>query len=70
MNTKELSVEEGIAIQDRHLEGWKTILKEEVYEALEEYAKRTNHEARTGYDIRRGNVLDNYIGNYMLGHRF
>jgi hypothetical protein len=67
---KELSVEEGIEVQNRQLGEWKSILKDEVYEALEEYAKRTNHEAKTGYDIRRGVSLDNYIGNYMLGHRF
>ena len=67
---KEFTVEEGIEYQNNQLKGWKSILKDEVYEALEEYAKRTNHEAKTGYDIRRGVDLDNYIGNYMFGHRF
>ena len=65
----ELTIEEGIKIQSKHLEEWKTILIPEVYEALSEYATRDNHQAKSGYDICRGSRLDNYIGNYMLGHR-
>lgn len=60
----ELSVEQGIEIQTFHLEKWKTVLKEEVFQDLKTWATSTNNEAKTGYDIRRGNDLDNYIGNY------
>ena len=70
MERKEFTVEDGIEIQRDHLSRWKSVLLPEVYEALEEYALRTNHEANSGYDIRRGTNLDNYIGNYMLGYRF
>ncbi len=66
----EFTIEEGINIQTEHLRLWKAVLKFEVYEALEEYAKRNNNEAKTGYDICRGTSLDCYINNYMLGHRF
>jgi hypothetical protein len=65
----EFTVEEGLKIQAEHLTQWKTILIPEVYEALEEYTKRNNDKAQTGYDVRRGCDLDFYINNYMLGHR-
>jgi hypothetical protein len=61
---QELSIEEGIQIQNEHLQEWKIILKENVYEELVKWATSTNGEAKTGYDIRRGSKLDNWIGNY------
>jgi hypothetical protein len=61
----ELSVESGIEIQATHLEKWEQVLKSEVFEDLKAWATSTNNEAKTGYDIRRGNTLDNYIGNYQ-----
>jgi len=64
------TVADGIKYQAEQLARWKTVLIPEVYAALEEYATRNNHEAKSGYDVRRGVDLDNYIGNYMLGHRF
>jgi hypothetical protein len=70
MRNNTFTVEEGINIQTEHLRLWKAVLKLEVYEALEEYAKRKNNEAKTGYDVCRGSDLDFYINNYMLGHRF
>jgi hypothetical protein len=63
------TVEEGIEVQAMQLIMWKGVLQEEVYRALEEFAKRENHLAKTGMDIRRGVDLDSYIFNYMLGHR-
>jgi hypothetical protein len=70
MRNNTFTVEEGLKIQAEHLRLWKAVLKLEVYEALEEYAKRKNNEAKTGYDVCRGSDLDFYINNYMLGHRF
>jgi hypothetical protein len=63
------TVEEGIEIQSIQLIMWKGILQEEVYRALEEFAKRENHLAKTGTDVRRGVDLDNYIFSYMLGNK-
>lgn len=60
----EFTVEQGIAVQREHLAEWKTILKSKVYKALEQYATENNDEARDGYDIRRGNTLDNFVSNY------
>jgi hypothetical protein len=66
---KQFEVQQGLDIQAKQLAQWKSILKDEVYEALYEYATRNHSEAKTGWDIRRGTSLDNYIGNYMLGNR-
>ena len=69
MEEKAFTIELGLEIQAKQLAEWKSILLPEVYEALYEYATRKNHEAKLGYDVRRGTDLDNYIGNYMLGWR-
>ena len=69
MKEKQFTIEQGLEVQAKQLAEWKSILINEVYEALYEYATRKNHEAKTGWDIRRGTDLDNYIGNYMLGWR-
>jgi hypothetical protein len=61
---EDLSIEKGIEIQTSQLEKWGTLLKEEVYNDLKTWATSTNNEAKTGYNIKRGNDLDNYIGNY------
>jgi hypothetical protein len=70
MEKKEFTIEEGIKYQTEQLAQWKTVLIPEVYAALEEYTMRNNHEAKSGYGIRRGVDLSSYISNYMLGHRF
>jgi hypothetical protein len=66
----EFTVQQGLEIQARQLQEWESVLKPEVYKALHEYATRENGEAESGSDVKRGVDLSNYIGNYMLGHRF
>ena len=61
-----MTVEKGIQIQQEHLQQWKTLLKPEVYDKLEKWATLTNNEARTGYEIRRGTDLSNYVQNLSL----
>ncbi len=61
---KTFSVEEGIIVQTRQLEGWKKLLKPKVYLALREYAIRYNDTARDGYGIRRGSDLTTFLMNY------
>jgi hypothetical protein len=63
---QELSVAKGIQIQQQHLSEWKTVLKEEVYNKLVEWATSTNGEANTGYDIRRGSNLSGWVQNYSI----
>lgn len=61
-----MTVEQGIKIQQEHLQQWETVLKPEVYDKLEKWATSTNNEARTGYEIRRGTDLSSYIQNIAL----
>jgi hypothetical protein len=61
-----MTVEGGIQIQQEHLQQWKTVLKPEVYDKLEKWATLTNNKARTGYEIRRGTDLSNYVQNLSL----
>ena len=61
-----MTVEQGIKIQQEHLQQWGTVLKQEVYDKLEKWALLTNNEARTGYEIRRGTDLSNYVQNLSL----
>jgi hypothetical protein len=61
-----MTVEKGIQIQQEHLQQWGTVLKQEVYDKLEKWATLTNNEARTGYEIRRGTDLGNYVENLSL----
>jgi hypothetical protein len=58
------TVELGIEVQTRQLKQWKKLLKKSVFEDLKIWATSTNSEAIDGTYIRRGNDLDNYIGNY------
>ena len=69
MEENEFTLQHGLEIQAEQLANWKSILIDEVYEALYEYATRLNHLAETGYDVRRGTDLSTYIANYMLGWR-
>ena len=60
------TVEQGIKVQQAHLNEWKTILTPEAYAALEEYATRDNDEAVDGYNICRGEALRNFLQQYAI----
>lgn len=66
---KEFSIENGIEYQNSDLDDWKTILTPTAYNELEMYAKETNDIAKTGYEIRRGSDLTNFIANLKLRQR-
>jgi hypothetical protein len=61
---KEFSVERGIEVQTRQLEGWKKLLKPKVYQALRDYATSKNDTAKDGYDILRGTDLTTFLSDY------
>ena len=69
MYQETFTVQSGIEIQTLQLEGWKGVLKPEVFEALREYAIRTNDMARSGYDVCRGSALVNFVNSYKSGIR-
>jgi hypothetical protein len=64
--TNTFTIEQGLQVQRRHLYDWKTVLKDNVYEKLVEWATSTNGEAKTGYDIRRGSSLSGWVQNYSI----
>ena len=64
--TLDFTVEQGIKVQQTHLNEWKTILTPEAYVALEEYATRDNDKAVDGLDICRGEALRNFIQQYAI----
>ena len=64
MKTQDFTVEMAIEIQKEHLAKWKRLLKSRVYLDLEKWATENNHLAVTGYEIKRGTDLDNFIHNY------
>ena len=57
--------ENGIEIQENHLSKWQSLLKKEVYVALSIYAKKDNHLAMDGFEIKRGNDLSDFVENYL-----
>lgn len=61
----DLSVEEGIAIQTKHLSKWKQLLKPKVYKWLEERTKKDNHLAKNSFQIKRGSDLSCDVSNYL-----
>lgn len=58
------SVEQGIKVQEEALKQWEVVLKPSVLAKLTEFARATNSKAKTGYEIRRGSDLSNFIANY------
>jgi hypothetical protein len=61
-----MTIEKGIQIQQQHLSEWKRVLKEDVYEKLALWTMETNLEANTGYEIRRGSDLSDWVQNYSI----
>ena len=64
MNVCNFTTAEGIAIQTVQLNKWKKVLKPEVFEKLKAFAVKNNDNARNGFDITRGDDLNNFIVNY------
>jgi len=64
--TIEFTVEQGIKVQQAHLNEWKTILTPDAYAALEEYATRDNDKASNGQDICRGAALSSFVQQYAI----
>lgn len=60
-----LTVQQGINIQVEHLKDWEKVLKPEIYLQLEKWAKSKNVEAKTGYEILRGNILGTFVYTLM-----
>ena len=58
------TLEQGKSVQERNLIEWKTVLTSEAYNILVKYCEKHNETAQDGWDIKRGNDLTIFIGNY------
>ena len=60
------TIEQGIEIQQKHLEFWKKILKPEEYDKLENHVKEVNTwPMNSGLDVFRGSSIDVWIKNNL-----
>lgn len=59
------SIASGICIQQQRLAEWSRVLTAEAFAYLFREATKDNHKARDGYDICRGDSLQQIINNFM-----
>lgn len=76
MQIGRLTWEQGMEIQREHLNEWKQVLTAEAYEALVDEAVKENitrldycermeiDDHRRGFEVWRGTMMDQFIGNY------
>lgn len=58
--------EEGIAIQARQLEGFKSVMLAAAYDKLEQLVTVSNKDAYDGFDIVRGTDIDMLLHNEVI----
>ena len=63
---KDFTIEQGLQVQTRQLNEWKSLLKSKVFEKLKKEVTKDNHLAKDGFDIVRGNSIDNILFNKVL----
>ena len=63
---KDFTIEQGLQVQTIQLNEWKSLLKSKVFEKLKKEVTKDNHLAKDGFDIVRGNSIDNILINKVL----
>jgi hypothetical protein len=58
--------ENGISIQTQHLNEWKSVLSAIAYEKLFNLVTKSNKKAYDGFDIVRGNEIDEILRNKII----
>lgn len=61
------TMEDALAIQEKHLKEWEKILTPEAFEELKEEATKNNHEIENPFCIPRGNDLDHILHRMRIG---
>ena len=66
MNRKEFTVAKGLEYQAKDLKFWESILNPAVFMKLHSavISANTNLSYKTGYDVVRGQILQNWVLNY------
>lgn len=65
---KELNftLEQGLEVQRKQLDEFKSVLTVGAFAALEREATKDNHKATDGFDVVRGNQLDEALHNVVM----
>lgn len=63
---KDFTKEEAIEIQKEQLKKWKSILKPIPFLTLKIWCWNNNKKAKSGYDVKRGTDIDNFLHNLMI----
>ena len=63
---EDFTIEQGLQVQTIQLNEWKSLLKSKVFEKLKKEVTKDNHLAKDGFDIVRGNSIDNILINKVL----
>ena len=63
---EDFTIEQGLQVQTIQLNKWKSLLKSKVFEKLKKEVTKDNHLAKDGFDIVRGNSIDNILINKVL----
>ena len=63
---EDFTIEQGLQVQTIQLNEWKSLLKSKVFEKLKKEVTKDNHLAKDGFDIVRGNSIDNILFNKVL----
>lgn len=58
--------QEGITIQTRHLEEFGLVLKPEAFQILKKLVTAKNSVAQDGFDVIRGNQIDEILHNQVI----
>lgn len=73
MNDKPFTVADAIKIQNQQLAEWKTVLKPEKFDLLQQHATMMNAEiistegiSSIGYNVFRGQEIDMFIYNTLM----
>jgi hypothetical protein len=66
MTHTEFTTENALEIQKMQLNEWKTVLKTEAYNMLENAVMKRNTKIKTTYDVVRGTEIENILHNEVI----
>lgn len=58
--------EDGLAIQAQHLKEFKSVMSAPAYDRLEQFVTASNKDAYDGFDVVRGNQIDEIFHNQVI----
>jgi hypothetical protein len=68
MEENSFTLDKALGFQEQHLNEWKTVLKPEIYEQVEEIVKKRNVGITNPYLVCWGSDISNIISNIAIGN--